>query len=115
VPQAGSFTAKKGRVVSHDMGGHVAAAVTYKQAGHVSPKSVPNPTVRIAAFIRYESPASEAAVQIGMSDVWRCNHTPTSLATAFIFSSKLIQSLPSNENKMSGAGETTASLRFRPS
>src|SRR5205809_1687355 len=61
VPQAGSFTAKKGRIVSHDMGGHVAAAVTYKQAGHVSPKSVPNPTVRIARFIRYESPASEPA------------------------------------------------------
>jgi hypothetical protein len=102
VPRAGSSAAKTGEVVSHDMGAHVAAAVIEEQAGHIFTQWIPNPTLRIARFIRYESPGSEEArSRLGLSDVWRRDHTPTPLATAFIFESQVDPILSSNEKEIS--------------
>jgi hypothetical protein len=45
---SGILCSKEGAVVSHDMGGHVAAAVIDEQAGHIFAQWVLNPTLRIA-------------------------------------------------------------------
>src|SRR5216684_999170 len=81
------------------MGGHVAAAVVDKQAGHIFAQWVLNPTLRIARFIRYQSPGSEQArFRLGLSDVWRRDHRiPTPLTTAFICESQADPILASND------------------
>src|SRR5690242_8660227 len=49
---SGVLCGKEGPVISHDMGGHVAAAVVDKQAGHIFAQWVMDSTLRIACFIR---------------------------------------------------------------
>src|SRR6266480_147546 len=86
VPRAGSLAANRGEVVSHDMGGHIAAAVIDEQAGHIFAQWVLNPTLRIPRFIRHQSPGSEQTRSgLALSEVWRRHHrSPTPLAIAFI-------------------------------
>jgi hypothetical protein len=57
--------------------GHVAAAVIDEQARHILAQWGLNPTLRIASFIRHQSPGSEQArSRLGLSDIWRRDHTP---------------------------------------
>src|SRR5438046_6126768 len=84
------------------MGGHVAATVVDKQAGHIFAQWVLNPTFRIARFIRYQSPCPEQArSRLRLSDIWRRDHrtSPMFLATVFICESQVDPILPSNETQ----------------
>src|SRR4029450_10104837 len=72
---SGILCSKEGSIVSHDMRGHVAAAVIDQQAGHIFAQWMLNPPLRIARFIRCQSPGSEQApCRLGLSEVWRRDH-----------------------------------------
>src|SRR5438034_2461341 len=97
---SGIFCSKQGEVVSHDMGGHIAAAVIDEQAGHIFAQWVLNPTLRIPRFIRHQSPGSEQTRSgLALSEVWRRHHrSPTPLAIAFIRSEEHTSELQSHSD-----------------